>query len=251
MKRLQDKVALITGGNDGIGKAASLLFAQEGARVVIAARREDEGAKTVAEIVAQGGEAMFVRADVSSAVDCAAMVAATVKKYGRLDIAFNNAGVEQFGKSVIELEEAEWDRVLDINLKGVFLSMKFEIPEMLKAGGGSIVNNASIGSFIVTPGLSAYQASKHGLIGLTKVAAIEFAARNVRVNAICPAGTDTAMLDRWTKDPVVRQPFIAAHPIGRLADPIEPARAALFLASDEASFVTGIAMPVDGGYALP
>ncbi|WP_437595841.1 SDR family NAD(P)-dependent oxidoreductase [Sorangium sp. So ce590] len=251
MKRLQDKVALITGGNAGIGKAAALLFAQEGARVVVAARREDEGAQTVAEIIAQGGEAMFVRADVSSSADCAAMVTATVKRYGRLDVAFNNAGVVQYGKTVIELEEEEWDRVLAINLKGVFLSMKHEIPEMLKTGGGAIVNNSSIGGLVVIPGMSAYQSSKHGLIGLTKVAALEFAARNVRVNAICPAGTETPMIAGWTADPELKQRLVATHPIGRLADPIEPARAALFLASDEASFITGVALPVDGGSILP
>ncbi|XXY67234.1 SDR family oxidoreductase [Sorangium sp. So ce291] len=247
MGRLQDKVALITGGNMGIGKAAALLFAQEGARVVIAARRVAEGERTAAEIVARGGEAIFVPTDVSRAADCAAMVAAAVKRYGRLDVAFNNAGVEQVIKSVPELEEDEWDRVIDIHLKGVFLSMKFQIPEMLKAGGGAIVNTSSVGGLVATPGLSAYVASKHGIIGLTKVAAVDFAARNVRVNAICPGGTHTAMFDKWIKDKAVEQHVLASHPIGRFADPIEPARAALFLASDDASFVTGVALPIDGG----
>ncbi|WP_437850230.1 SDR family oxidoreductase [Sorangium sp. So ce363] len=247
MGRLQEKVALITGGNMGIGKAAALLFAQEGAKVVIAARRVAEGERTAAEIVARGGEAIFVPTDVSRASDCAAMVAAAVKRYGRLDVAFNNAGVEQVIKSLPELEEDEWDRVIDINLKGVFLSMKFQIPEMLKAGGGAIVNTSSVGGLVATPGLSAYVTSKHGVIGLTKAAAIDFAARNVRVNAICPGGTHTAMFDRWIKDGAMEQHVLASHPIGRFADPIEPARVALFLASDEASFVTGVALPIDGG----
>lgn len=251
MGRLHGKVAIITGGNMGIGKAAAHLFAREGTSVTVAARRVEEGEAVVEAIRAEGGNAIFVRADVSKAEDCADLVRRTVAEFGKLDIAFNNAGIDQFGKSVVELEEDEWDRVIAVNLKGVFLCMKYQIPEMLKAGGGSIVNTSSVGGLVATPGLAAYQASKHGVIGLTKVAALDFATQNIRVNAICPGGTKSEMFNKWIAIPEVNEALLSAHPIGRFADPSEPARAALFLASDDASFITGVALPVDGGLTVP
>ncbi len=251
MKILEGKVVSVTGGNMGIGKAAALLFAREGANVVLAARGEAAGGAVADQIRSEGGNAIFVRTDVSNAKDVQALVETTIATFGKLDLAFNNAGVEQFGQSVVELEEAEWDRVLSVNLKGVFLCMKYQIPAMLAAGGGAIVNTSSVGGLVATPGLSAYQASKHGLIGLTKVAALEFAKQNIRINAICPGGTRSEMFDKWIAIPEVNEALLAAHPIGRFADPGEQAQAALFLLSDAASFITGVALPVDGGLTVP
>ena len=250
MARLLDKVVIVTGGNSGIGRAAAQLFAREGARVVVAARRQEEGRAVAEQIVREGGKAIFVRADVSVADDHRNLIAATLQAFGRLDLAFNNAGTEQFGQSIAELAEEEWDRVLTVNLKGVFLAMKHQIPAMLATGGGAIVNTSSVGGLVATPGLSAYQASKFGVIGLTKVAALECAKQNIRVNAICPGGTRSDMFDRWTADPEVNAQVLAAHPIGRFSDPREQAEAALFLLSDAASFVTGVALPVDGGLTV-
>lgn len=251
MGRLQDKVAIVTGGNAGIGRAAARLFAREGASVVVAARREDEGRAVVGQIVADGGKAIFVRTDVSVAKDHQHLIDATVKAFGRLDLAFNNAGTEQFGQTVVDLDEGEWDRVIEINLKGVFLGLKYQIPAMLASGGGAIVNTSSVGGLVATPGLSAYQASKFGVIGLTKVAALEYAQQNIRVNAICPGATRSEMFDRWVADPEVNARVLAAHPIGRFSDPSEQAEAALFLLSDKASYLTGVALPVDGGMTVP
>ncbi len=251
MARLLDKVVIVTGGNSGIGRAAAQLFAREGASVVVAARRQEEGHAVAEQIVSDGGRAIFVSADVSIADDHRNLIDTTVKAFGRLDLAFNNAGKEQFGQSIVELAENEWDRVLMVNLKGVFLGMKYQIPAMLASGGGAIVNTSSVGGLVATPGLSAYQASKHGVIGLTKVAALECAKQNIRVNAICPGGTRSDMFDRWTADTEVNAQVLAAHPIGRFSDPMEQAEAALFLLSDAASFVTGVALPVDGGLTLP
>lgn len=249
--RLLNKVVIVTGGTSGIGRAAAQLFAREGARVVVAARRQEEGDAVVAEIVREGGQAVFVRADVSVAEDHRRLVEAAVREFGRLDLAFNNAGTEQFGQSVVELAEEEWDRVMAINLKGVFLAMKHQIPAMLAAGGGAIVNTSSVGGLVAAPGLSAYQASKFGVVGLTKVAALECARQNIRVNAICPGGTRSDMFDRWTAAPEVNARVLAAHPIGRFSEPAEQAEAALFLLSDAASFITGVALPVDGGLTVP
>lgn len=217
----------------------------------MAARRQAEGEAVAEGIVAEGGQAVFVRADVSEAADHRRLVGATVEAFGRLDLAFNNAGTGQFGQSVVELAEEEWERVLAINLKGVFLAMKHQIPAMRAAGGGAIVNTSSVGGLVATPGLSAYQASKFGVIGLTKVAALECARQNIRVNAICPGGTRSEMFDGWTADPEVHARVLAAHPIGRFAEPQEQAEAALFLLSDAASLVTGVALPVDGGLTVP
>src|SRR5262245_22736326 len=221
MDRLKNKVAIVTGGNMGIGKAAAQLFAREGARVVVAARREEEGREVAAGIVRAGGEAIFVRTDVSVAADHRHLIAETLKAFGRLDLAFNNAGTGQLGKTIPELDEAEWDRVLAVNLTGIFLGLKHQIPALLATGGGAIVNTSSVGGFVVNPRLSAYQAAKHGVIGLTKVAALECARQNIRVNCICPGGTHSEMFDRWTSDPAVHERILAAHPIGRFSEPLE------------------------------
>ncbi|MET1026313.1 MAG: SDR family oxidoreductase [Dongiaceae bacterium] len=250
--KLEKKVALVTGGNAGIGRAAALLFAQEGARVVVAARREEEGQQVVGEIRNAGGKAIFVKTDVTRAADCLNAVERSVAAFGRLDIAFNNAGILEFGKTVAETDEEDWDRVIDINLKGVFLSMKYQIPAMLKAGGGSIVNMSSVGGLIGTAlGIGAYHASKHGVIGLTKAAAMEFATQKIRVNAVCPGVTATGLVDRWFGGSDVSEKLAAMHPLGRFGLPVETAEAVLFLASDAASFITGTALPVDGGFSVP
>ena len=251
MGRLEGKVAIITGGNMGIGAAASRLFAQEGASIVLAARRIEEGEAVAESIRVAGGKAMFVPTDVSKASDCANLVARTVAEFGKLDIAFNNAGVEQVGKTIIELDEEEFDHTIAVNLKGVFLCMKSQIPEMLKAGGGSIINTSSLATIVTNPGLSAYGASKFGVIGLTRFASVEYARDNIRVNALVPGGTRTEMFSRWLDIPGVEEQLLKGQPNGRFADPDELAKAALFLASDDASFVTGHAMVVDGGAALP
>lgn len=249
MRKLENKIALVTGGNAGLGKAAAILFAKEGAKVAIAARRESEGRAVVEEIREAGGEAIFVRTDVSKGDDCKKVVAETVLKYGKLDIALNNAGVISYGKNIHEVSEEDWLRVIGINLTGVFLSMKYQIPEMLKAGAGSIINMSSVGGLIATGmGLGAYHAAKHGVLGLTKEAAIQYAQRNIRVNALCPGLIATDMADDWFANADVRGAVAALHPVGRFGEAPEVAEAALFLASDATSFITGIALPVDGGF---
>ena len=219
---------------------------------MIGARNVEQGGAVVDAIRAQGGEATFVRTDVSLAEDCRALVDTAVATHGRLDGAFNNAGVGQFGTPITELSPEEWDRVMAVNLRGVFLCLKYQMAAMAKTGGGAIVNTSSVGGLVAVAGLSAYQSSKHGLIGLTKVAALEGAPNGIRVNAICPGATRTEMFDGWMADsPELEASMLAAHPIGRFADPIEQARAALFLISDDSSFVTGVSVPVDGGHVVP
>ncbi|KVU68314.1 short-chain dehydrogenase [Burkholderia ubonensis] len=249
MSRLVGKVALITGGSSGLGRAAALLFAREGAHVAIAARREEESAQVVRQIREMGGDAIYIKADVSRAGDCELAVARTVETFGKLDVAFNNAGVETHGHSVADTDEATWDHVLGVNLKGVFLSMKYEIPEMLKVGGGSIINMASIFGLVGSAfGASPYHASKHGVIGLTKAAALELAQQKIRVNAICPAVIATEMVERWLGGSGLDEQVSALHPVGRFGTPNEVAEAVLFLASDASSFITGTALTADGGY---
>jgi NAD(P)-dependent dehydrogenase (short-subunit alcohol dehydrogenase family) len=250
MSRLHKKVALITGGTSGIGKAAAELFAREGAKVAIAARREEEGERVIQQIRDGGGEAIFVKTDVSRAEDCSNAVAVTVEVFGRLDIAFNNAGIAIFGKPLPDYEEEEWDRLMGINLKGVFLSMKYEIPAMLKGGGGAIVNNSSAYGMVGSRGICAYQTAKHGLIGLSKAAALEYSDNNIRVNAICPSFTKSEILDRVVAAGL-EQTLLGLHPIGRFAEASEVAEAALFLLSDAASYITGASLAVDGGYTIP
>ena len=242
------KVALVTGGNWGIGRATAIQFAREGARVVIAARRAPEGEATVAAIREVGGEATFVQTDVACAASVQALVQRTVETYGRLDFALNNAGERGSRTPTADYDEAEWDRLIDINLKGVWLCMKFEIPEMLKQGGGAIVNTSSIGGLIGSTGV-AYIASKHGVVGLTKTAALEYAKSGIRVNSVCPG---MVLSPRWAEalqnDASLAERVAETHPIGRAGRPEEIAEAVIWLCSEAASFVTGHAMAIDGGY---
>ncbi len=249
MGRLQDKVALITGAASGIGRAAAVMFAREGARVTVADVQDDAGKATVAAIAGGGGNAIFVHADVSRDADAHAMIDAAVARFGRLDILFNNAGV---GKHIPfeQLTEAEWDRIIGIDLRGVFLGCRYGVPALKQAGGGVILNTASQSGLQGHANNQAYCAAKAGVINFTRSLAKELAACNIRVNAICPGGTDTAILRDYV--PAGESPDYVARviaprtPFGRLARPEEVAAAALFLVSDEASFVSGVALPVDG-----
>lgn len=242
------KVALVTGGASGIGKATAGKFAQLGARVVIA-DIDEAGAETVAAAIrAAGGVARAIQVDVSRGSDVARMVAFAVQHYGRLDYAFNNAGIEGVGGSVVDCTEENWARTIAINLTGVWLCMKHEIPVLIATGGGAIVNTSSVAGLAGTPGLPAYGASKHGVVGLTKGAAAEFARKNVRINAVCPGVIQTPMVERLTASRAdQRETFDRMHPIGRLGQPGEIAEAVVWLCSDAASFVTGHAMNLDGG----
>jgi len=249
--QLTGKVALVTGGASGIGRATALTFAREGAKLIIADLHEDGGHQTVHMITEQGGEAMFVRADVTQAREVEAMISQTVETYGRLDCAHNNAGIGSRPRVLLhELAEEHWDRVLDINLKGVWLCMKYEISQMLQQGGGVIVNTASIMGLVGSWSRSgAYNASKHGVVGLTKTAALEYATAGIRVNAVCPGYIRTPLIDdALTTHPEMEAEIVARHPVGRMGRPEEIAEAVVWLCSDAASFVTGHTMTVDGGY---
>jgi len=245
--RFDGKSVIVTGGGSGIGRAAALAFAAEGARIVVADLNQPSGEATVREVRADGGEAAFARTDVSRAADCAAMVESAVKLYGRLDIAFNNAGINIAVAPIADVDEQDWTRILSVNLTGVFLCMKHEIPAMRRTGGGAIINTASVGGVIGTAGVTAYCATKHAVVGLTKSAALDHIADGIRINAICPGATRTEMLAQWFKDPAVERRALSQTPIGRIASPEEIARAVLFLASEEASFMVGHAMIADGG----
>ena len=248
---LEGKVALVTGGSSGIGRASALAFAREGAQVVVADVNPSGGEETLDRIKEMGGEAIFVRADVSSAADVEAMVSRTVEFYGGVDCAFNNAGISVPVRGPMhEFPEEMWDQVVNINLKGVWLCMKFEIRHMLQAGGGTIVNTASIMGPVGSPtGNMAYNASKHAVVGMTKTAAIEYAQSGIRVNAVCPGYILTPLLEQGLlSDPGQEEKIIGRHPMGRLGTPEEIAESVVWLCSDAASFVTGHTMTVDGGY---
>jgi len=247
--RLENRVALITGAGSGIGREAALLFAREGASVVVAEVADDPGKQTVAEIEKAGGRAHFVHADVCRGDDVRGMVAEAEKTYGQLNVLFNNAGVfPDADGSVLDTDEETWDFVLRVNLKGIFLGCKYGIPALLRAGGGSIVNTASFVALMgaATPQI-AYTASKGGVLALTREIAIEFARRGIRVNALCPGPVDTPLLQELFRDPERRKRRIVHIPMGRLARADEVAKAALFLASDESSYINGAAFTVDGG----
>lgn len=245
--RFAGRGILVTGGGSGIGRAASLLFAQEGGRLVVVDQDESEAQATAKSIREAGGEALAIGADVSREADCRGMVERALAAYGRLHVAFNNAGIGPSGFAVADEEEVTWSRLIDVNLKGIFLAMKYEIPAMVGAGGGAIVNTASVAGLVGERGIGAYAASKHGVVGLTRTAALDYIGQGVRINAVCPGATRTRLLANWFQDPKVEQFILSRHPIGRIAEPEEIARAALFLASDDASFVVGQALAVDGG----
>lgn len=249
---MKGKVALVTGGAAGIGRATALLFSEKGAKVVVADVTTEEGQDIADLIRKNGGEAIFVRCDVSKSKEVEALVNETAKTYGRLDYAFNNAGIEGKTAPTADCSEENWDRTVAINLTGVWLCMKHEIPQMLKQRAGAIVNNSSVAGIVGFAGLPAYVATKHGVVGLTKTAALEYAKQGIRVNAVCPGVIKTAMVERVIGgNPSVEAQFVAIEPIGRLGDPREVAEAVVWLCSDAASFVTGIAMPVDGGFVAP
>ena len=248
-KELEGKVGLVTGGTSGIGRDASVLFAKAGAKVVVAGRREVEGKETIDQIRAVGGEGLFVKADVSKAPDVQALVQKTVEKFGRLDVAFNNAGIEGAWIAITEQSEEDWDRTIDINLKGVWLCLKHEIRQMLKqGGGGAIVNMASVAGWIGSAGAATYCASKHGVIGLTKSAALETARNGIRINAVCPAVIETPMAERIFGAPEMNKYALGLHPIGRFGTPMEVAEAVVWMCSDRASFMTGQSLVLDGGF---
>jgi len=247
---VQGKVALVTGGSSGIGRATALAFAHEGAKVVVADVLVDGGEETVQLVKAAGGDAIFVKADMAKPADIEAMVQKAVSTYGRLDCAHNNAGIEGATGKTADYKEPDWDRVIQINLTGVWLCMKYEIPQMLKQGGGAIVNTASDAGLLGVQQMPAYVASKHGVVGLTKTAALEYAKSGIRVNAVCPGVIKTPMVDRITSQRPGRiERMAAAEPVGRMGKPEEIAAAVVWLCSDAASFVTGLPMPVDGGIA--
>jgi NAD(P)-dependent dehydrogenase (short-subunit alcohol dehydrogenase family) len=248
---VKDKVTLVTGGGSGIGRSTSITFAREGAKVVVSDIDVEGGWETVRLIREAGGEALFVKADVSKTADVEEMVNQTVKAYRSLNCAFNNAGISVGRESTITCTEEQWDRMMSVNLKGVWLCMKYEIQQMLKNGGGAIVNTSSTAGLTASSlGLVAYSASKHGVIGLTKTAAIEFAKQGIRINAVCPGSTRTPLLEKDVPDPKVQAQIASMNPSNRLASPTEIAEVVVFLCSDAASFVTGVAMPVDGGRIL-
>jgi NAD(P)-dependent dehydrogenase (short-subunit alcohol dehydrogenase family) len=250
-QRFSSKVALVTGGASGIGRACAQLFAKEGASVVVSDVAVEGGEQTVRLIEEDGGEASFVEADVSKAAQVEALVRRAVEVYGRLDHAFNNAGIEgRMATNTADYPEEDWDRVIGVNLKGVWLCMKHEIPQMLRQGGGSIVNNSSVEGLVGLQGTSAYAASKHGVVGLTKTAALEYAQSGIRVNAVCPGLIRTPMVERYTGgDPETEAQWAAIfEPVGRMGTAEEVGEAVVWLCSEAASFVTGHAMAVDGGF---
>ncbi len=248
--QMLDKVALVTGAGSGIGRATALAFAREGAKLVVADRLMPGGEQTVQMIQDLGGDAFFVPCDVSKAPEVEDLIAQTVERYGRLDYAHNNAGIASPTRDLTaDVQEKAWDLVINVNLKGVWLCMKHEIIQMLKQGSGAIVNTASVAGLAAIEGTAAYVASKHGVAGLTKTAALEYAKAGIRVNAVCPGYINTPYVEQAImNNPQYGDNITARHPVGRVGFPEEIAAAVVWLCSDAASFVTGHAMPVDGGY---
>ena len=249
MKEFDGKVALVTGGGSGIGRATALAFARNGARVVIGDRDVQRGEETMSMIRNASGTATFREADVLVAAEVEALVNHAIATYDRLDVAFNNAGIEGDVRPLVEQTEANYDAVMDINVKGVWLSMKYEIPRMLEQDGGAIVNCSSVAGVIGFPGIGIYAASKHAVIGLTKTAALEYSAKGIRINAVNPSLIDTEMADRLAAGiGTSKEELAPLHPIGRIGRAEEVADAVLWLCSDNASFITGHSLIVDGGF---
>lgn len=247
---LEGKVILVTGGSTGIGRATALILAREGARVVIADLQDGEGEHTVGQVAAAGGQAEYHHVDVADYDAVRALISGIAARHGRLDCAFNNAGIEGPTAKISQLSLADWQRVINVNLTGVFICMKCEIEQMVAQGGsGAIVCTASAAGLIGIPGAPAYNASKHGVVGLTKTVALEYAGRNIRVNAVCPGFIETPMLNRVTDASVkIREHMIGTVPLKRVAQPSEIGETVAWLMSDKASYVTGVALPVDGGW---
>ncbi|MCU1357734.1 MAG: short-chain dehydrogenase/reductase [Acidimicrobiales bacterium] len=246
------KVALVTGAAGGIGRESARLFARHGAEVAVADRNVAGAQETVELIESDGGKALAVEVDVADSASVAAMVRATVDRFGRLDIAHNNAGIKGADAPVAEMEDDVWRAGIGIMLDGVFYCMKHEIPELLKVGGGAIINTSSGAGIIGVPRFANYVAAKHGVIGLTKSAALDYIGQNIRINAVCPGTARSQMVDQWMQGSAEAEASVAAlHPIGRIAEPQEIAEAVIWLASDAASFVVGTALVVDGGYTIP
>jgi NAD(P)-dependent dehydrogenase (short-subunit alcohol dehydrogenase family) len=248
----EGKVALITGAAGGIGRATAVKFAASGAQVAVADIDLDGAEETVGLIEEAGGVALAVHADVADPASVEAMVAATVQRFGGLDIAHNNAGIVGGGASIADMPDDVWRRGIDVMLSGVFYGIKHEVPAILERGGGAIINTSSGAGLIGFPGMANYVAAKHGVIGLTKTAALEYIGQGIRINAICPGTARSRMVDEWMQGSAEAEAQVAAlHPIGRIAEADEIAEAVLWLASPAASFVVGVAMPIDGGYTLP
>lgn len=250
MEKIFDgKVAIVTGGSFGIGRSTAVAFAARGAKVVVGDWIEDKEQETMKLIKAEGGEGLFIKCDVTKVSDIKTLVDKTIESFGRLDFAFNNAGIEGATASTQECTEKNWDKTMGVNLRGVWLCMKYQIPHIIKQGKGAIVNCASVAGLIGFAGLPAYVASKHGVLGLTKTAALENAKLGLRINAVCPGVIETPMIDRITgKDKEVEKLYISMEPIGRMGHPGEVAEAVVWLCSDAASFITGHALSVDGGW---
>jgi len=246
MKNLEHKVVLITGGGSGIGRSTAHLFSDEGARVIVSDMNEDGGLKTVEEIKKKKGDAVFIKCNVSEEVEVKTMIEKTIEHFGKLDYAYNNAGIEGTRSSPVDMTSESWNRIIDTNLRGVWLCMKYEIPAMIKNGKGSIVNCSSIAGLVGFEQASAYVASKHGVLGITKSVAIEYAKQNIRINAVCPGVIKTPMLDRFTKGD--DSMFAQMNPMGRIGRPEEIAECVLWLCSDKSSYVTGQEIVADGGW---
>ncbi|MGD9682102.1 MAG: SDR family oxidoreductase [Candidatus Obscuribacterales bacterium] len=247
--KFQNKVVLVTGAASGIGRATALAFAREGARLVLADLDSAQGEATAGQARDLGAEALFVKTDISSGKEVERLVESALETYGRLDCAHNNAGIEGTRMLSADLDEKDFQKIIDINLKGTWLCMKHELKAMLESGGGSIVNTASVAGCVGLAGLSAYTASKHGIVGLTRAASLEYAKKNIRINAICPGPIKTPMVENVVKAaPQLEAAILALEPVGRLGEPEEVASAVLFLSSEDASFMTGHAMVVDGGW---